>query len=117
MAYDPERHRALLFGGRRSSTLADVRSDTLFCDEQGWHVLNPAHAPEVEDGASMVFHPSQRRLVLVGGAGVPNGTWAWSWARSDWERLELADAGGPSSTADVKAVPLPRRCAGVFGQR
>lgn len=99
VAYDPERRRVLMFGGRR---VDGSRLDDLWeWDGVSFTRLSaPGPWPAARSGAFMAYARHEQRLLLLGGdkeAGGPTDFWAWDGAQ--WELLsDDAEPGGPQLT-------------------
>jgi hypothetical protein len=112
MAYDPLRHRLVMFGGVNSHEYPDtVLGDTWEWDGASWHLVVPAGSfPAARWGHTMTFDEQSGRVVLFGGKDANNGLCGdvWEWDGTDW--LDLTP---------VRAAPLPRIGAAMAfdGQR
>jgi len=88
MAYDPERHVVVLFGGQANT--GTELDDTWVWDGERWHQLHPASAPSPQSHAALAWDPALHRLVLFGGSvenmhpGSTAGTWTWDGR--NWEQ-------------------------------
>ena len=86
IAFDADRHRAILFGG---SALLTQFDDTWSWDGKAWTQLHPAHHPGALSGQLMAYDEARRQVVLFGGV---NGFFAhsaiagdtWTWDGLDW---------------------------------
>ncbi len=97
MAYDPNTHRVILFGGLDDQA---ARSDTWAYDPiaNRWNELNPPGAtPSPRGAAVMVYDPITRRMVLFGGVYWRstsseevrlNDTWAYDPVANTWTELK-----------------------------
>jgi len=77
MAYDPRRHRVVLFGG--TSDAFGALGDTWEFDGVTWRRPPTTVAPPARAGASMAWDPALRAVVLFGGDNY-NDLWAWDGA-------------------------------------
>jgi len=97
-AYDPVRHRMLVFGGVSTNVqLNDVWALSLD-DPPTWTQLFPAGTPpSTRASHTMVYDPTGDRLIVFGGVHSParlNDTWALSLSGSP-EWTQLVPAGTP----------------------
>jgi hypothetical protein len=83
MAYDPQMHASLLFGGGNGGIYPAVRyNDTwTFSRENRWSQLSPATIPPARQGAGMAYDPTTGTVVMFGGCPgwdtTMNDTWVW----------------------------------------
>lgn len=106
-AVDPDRRRALVFGGTGTAgRLGDLWAFDL--KTEAWQSLAAPGGPTPRFTAAAVVDPIRRRLIVVGGDdGAPSAeVWAWSFADGRWSRL----ASGPSPRFDLAAA-----CCGPQG--
>jgi hypothetical protein len=75
MAYDSQRRRVVLFGGRNLDDTVWER------DASGWHATSPVGSPWQRLGLPAAFDAARGRTVLFGGqnfaGGHANDTWTW----------------------------------------
>src|SRR5258706_10091412 len=98
-AYDPRRHRLVVFGG------AYLVDDTLEWDGAAWLDVTPVLSPPTSGGA-MAFDPIRGNVVMVGGSN--NGTWLWdgtTWTAGP----ALGVPGAPSARSDARLAFDPVR--------
>ncbi len=100
MAYDPETHEDVLFGGFQCGTLTQGCTnyhDTWTWDGSAWNLRQPSVSPPSISSAAMGYDPTGHRLLIFGGSsvdqqglssGVINDTWAWSGA--NWAHLQTS---------------------------
>jgi cysteine-rich repeat protein len=92
MAYDANRDRMVLFGGRGDND-ADA---TWEFDGQTWTETNPVDSPTARAGHAMVWDAVRGVVVLFGGRGVTSSTTTyqsdtWEYDGTDWtERTDLS---------------------------
>ncbi len=89
-AYYPPKNELVLFGGRRPGT---IFADTWTRTGTTWTLHHPTRSPSARTGASMVFDPATKQLLLFGGSattgtGFSNQTWTWNG--SNWTQLHPA---------------------------
>jgi cysteine-rich repeat protein len=83
MAYDSDRKRAVLIGGRQPN--GDRNSDIWEWDGVTWEQKSPSSGPSPRAFASSAYDAVRRRVVMFGGTddtGARNDTWTWdgtSW--------------------------------------
>lgn len=100
MAYDPENHGVIYFGGTAGKNV----DDTWLWDGKVWKRLDVQGPPA--RGAEMVAYDSLRhRIVLFGGSG-PTGTGraqllqdTWTWDGSQWQEQHPAHVPNPRMNA------------------
>ncbi len=101
LATDPDQGKALLFGGDRLDRLL---SDTWFFDfdSETWTHVEPNTAPSPRGGARLLFLPTSRRMVLLGGFGYASSTdyvashyvtkpweiWLFDWGNNTWQLVK-----------------------------
>jgi len=91
MAEDLLRQQIVLFGG---SPFENALDDTPYNDTwiwtsgAGWTQAHPAHSPTARWRPRLVWYPTYRRLVLVGGE-TEGGTAIdlWAWDGNDWSQI------------------------------
>jgi hypothetical protein len=105
MAYDPNHHQVILFGGWNGN-YAQYLNDTWAFDGQSWTQLHPPNLPAGRSNAAMAFDPVLGQLVLFGGSSVTGGVMGdmWTWTGSNWVQLNPTVLPqrryGPSLTLD-----------------
>jgi hypothetical protein len=99
LAYDPVRHRVVLYGGSGPvAGLSELFDHTWEYDGTTWSQIATAHAPPPRQGATMTFDPRLGRIVLFGGSDsndVMGDTWTYDG--SDWIQLALTESPGGRS--------------------
>lgn len=93
MAYDPNRSRIVLFGGRTAD--GQPLNDTWEWDGNSWTELRTVHAPGHRLLHAMAFDEHGDRLILIGGWDAREGGArylpdAWQLKNGDWTKLETA---------------------------
>ncbi|MCX5691453.1 MAG: immunoglobulin domain-containing protein, partial [Planctomycetota bacterium] len=87
MVFDSTRGLALLFGGRRGSTLSN---QTWVWNNSEWAQALPADRPPARSDAAMAFSPSGGVTLLVGGQGATDLLAdAWLWDGSNWLQVGI----------------------------
>nr|HPQ41175.1 hypothetical protein [bacterium] len=84
IAYDPDRDRVVMFGGRGISD--GTLDDTWEWDGTRWHAMDPLNYPSARSGYAFAWDETARCNILFGGAlqgGEPQGD-TWTWDGSDW---------------------------------
>jgi hypothetical protein len=103
LAYDPQHHELVLFGGNDSST---VFGDTWTRQRGLWKQRHPARSPSARTGAAMVYDAATGQLLLFGGSARP-GTQGgfdgqtWTWTGHTWRRLHPATSPPARHNADM----------------
>ena len=102
---DPDRRQALLFGGDELDVL---KADTWLFDfaSESWSELSPATSPAPRGGHQLLFLPTSRRVVLLGGFAYSSTTdyvashyqthpwaiWRFDFDAPAWELVKRFDA-------------------------
>jgi hypothetical protein len=97
-AYDAQRQRIVLFGGRDRLT---VHSDTWAFDGAAWTQLAPALSPSARHSAAMAYDAARDRIVMRGGLTSLLGslvTELWEFDGATWQ-LVPQGGGDPGSNA------------------
>jgi hypothetical protein len=87
MAYDPVRHRIVLFGGFANGN--GLRNDTWEYDGTDWtRVVTTTSPPPLAD-AAMAFDANRGRLILYGGSSAVStqATATWEYTGTTWNEL------------------------------
>ena len=98
MAYDPVRHRLVLFGGQHRDFVT-VGSPILFLgdtwefDGLNWLQRSPVVSPSSRSGHQMAYDSTRQRVVLFGGS---SGAETWEWDGTNWSQRA---ASGPPARA------------------
>ena len=104
MAYDAERHNAVLFGGVGGQTLL---GDTWTWSGSAWsHRQGLTANPSARRGAAMAYDALKRQIILFGGlagSGQLGDTWAWDG--SAWQLLHPAHSPSPREGASMAFDP------------
>lgn len=116
MAYDAQRQRLVVYGGRRESSLpADYLGDTWEWDGQRWELRSTA-APSPRSDAAMAYDPVRGVIVLNGGSP-SNGSFVgdtWEWDGERWREVLVP---GPPARFNAAMAFDPARgvCSLVSG--
>lgn len=111
LVVDPDRRKALLFGG---DELDRLKSDTWVFDfaTETWAEVTPPSVPAPRAGHQLLFLPQSRETVLLGGWGYTSTTdyvaspyamrgfelWRFDWGSSTWALVKRFN-GGPGIDA------------------
>lgn len=109
-AYDPLRHRTVLFGGNNTVFLGD----TWTWDGTTWLPQFQAASPGARSDHAMVFHEQRGTVVMFGGynsVGTNLGD-TWEWNGANWAQIGLV---GPSRNAHAMAYDSSRNKIVLFG--
>jgi hypothetical protein len=91
MAYDPSRHRSVLFGGEDAT--GRLLSDTWEWDGATWAQVATA-GPSPRTDVALAYDPSRTRVVLFGGtAGTAVGQDSdetWEWDGTTWAQVAVS---------------------------
>jgi cysteine-rich repeat protein len=106
LAYDPDRHVVVLYGGEGNS---GSTGDTWEWNGARWTTVFTLHSPGARAGAAMVYDTKRKRMVLVGGRAIPAPTAgnivsvpydfssAWTFDGTDWTELMTASPPPPQA--------------------
>jgi hypothetical protein len=109
MALFPPSGSIVLFGGLTSfgvNSQPQVSSETWTWDGQSWHRLHPVLSPPARYGASLVYDPINKVLVLYGGTHSQDGlNDTWTWDGANWKQMSPPESPPawryPAMTYDV----------------
>jgi len=89
VAYDPQRDKLVVYGGR-SLVRNECVSVTWEWDNQGWQVL-AVPGPDVCSHFTMEYDASLEKVVLYGGGDDQQNISSdmWTWDGQQWERLDI----------------------------
>ncbi len=119
MAYDPARDQVVVFGGFLSGRGKQV-AGTWVLEGETWREVTPAapaDSPPPRQGATMVYDPDRREIVLFGGTsdGTPLAD-TWAWGGLQWTQLAPNEpAPEPRHGRHVMAYDEGRRQLLLFG--
>jgi hypothetical protein len=94
LAYDPNLHQVILFGGRDFSSFGNTLTGTYAWDGNAWHQLNTPVGPIGRYTHGMATDFARSKVVMFGGY---NGNLlgdTWEWDGSKWT-LVAANGSGP----------------------
>jgi cysteine-rich repeat protein len=87
IAYDPLRHRVVMFGGTNAA-FGDL-ADTWEYDGATWSRRPTPIAPFARQGAAMVWDPARKTVVMFGGLqGVTALADMWEWDGVAWREID-----------------------------
>jgi hypothetical protein len=91
LAYDTQRHRAVLFGGTssRNASINIFETNTWEWDGQDWYEFRTEIAPSGRSNHAMAFDSDKGKVYLYGGTdrnGKPLSD-LWEWDGAAWHRL------------------------------
>jgi hypothetical protein len=92
LAYDPNHHQLILFGGSGSGGDLDFRASTWLWTGSAWSRLNPVHHPSARADAMVAYDVHSGQLILFGGqtGGADFAHDTWRWTGSDWLKVRPA---------------------------
>src|SRR5262249_47042620 len=85
MAYDLQRHQAVVFGGMGAANVAF--GDTYAWDGANWSQLSPATSPSARGGHAMAYDSARGVTVLFGGVDYSHPQFlgeTWEWDGVTW---------------------------------
>ncbi|MES2708651.1 MAG: hypothetical protein V4726_18800 [Verrucomicrobiota bacterium] len=103
LAYDQQRQRVVLFGGRRTDGSAAAAAETWEWDGTDWTRSLPALSPPARTRHTMCYDSVRREVLLIGG-DIPGGGGAadakklWAYNGTDWV-VKNADFMGTAGSA------------------
>jgi hypothetical protein len=125
MAYDPENHGVILFGGSEvihqpdGTNLGQAVADTWLWDGRSWRRLEVA-GPPARSAEMAAYDSAHHEIVLFGGSG-PAGIGqaklfqdTWTWDGSRWEEQHPAHVPNPRMRAAI-AFDERRGVVAMFG--
>jgi Galactose oxidase, central domain len=97
MAYDAAAGNVVLFGGKRSSSVASVLSDTWLWNGVDWKQEHPAKRPSARAFPAMTYDEAAGNVVLFGGLDSKGDALGdtWVWNGTGWTQEH------PATTPDV----------------
>lgn len=108
MAYDAQRKRIVLFGGREANTSAAL-NETWEYDGDEWIKRSPATSPPARFAMSMAYDSTRHRIVMFGGVledATPLDD-TWEWDGTNW--TDTAPATHPSARSNAGMTFSPSR--------
>jgi hypothetical protein len=101
LVYDPERKRTIMFGGAvtQESCRSTGMTETLTFDGTRWAVLDSAEKPAPRLNHAMVWDPSRKEVVLIGGDCERTPGDVWRLGAGGWTRPAIPAMTGPSFDA------------------
>ena len=90
VAYDPQRDKLVVYGGR-SLTTSQCLADAWEWDDAGWQALGVL-GPDVCSHFSMEYDTALGKVVLYGGGDADLNVFSdmWTWDGTQWKNLDLA---------------------------
>jgi N-acetylneuraminic acid mutarotase len=96
VAYDPDRHQIVLFGGIARERLADTWVYDIAAN--AWHETTPAVGPPPRSDAGMAYDAASGRVILFSGYGLEDSrdaygdTWAYDPGTNTWTEMHPASS-------------------------
>lgn len=115
MAYDSQRQRVVLFGGRGAGRLPN---DTWEWDGQDWSRLSPPESPSQREQPGLAYDEGRGVTLLFGGRGGCGSAFCsdtWAWDGMTWEQLQ-PETRAEGSDSPVMAFDKQRRRVVMFGR-
>ena len=114
VAYDEVAQQLVLWGGTIDSQ-GNAATDTWTWNGTTWTQHVTAHAPPGRETSSMVFDPTNKKIMLFGGFAV-NGFIddTWEWDGTDWTQLSPVHSPGGRYSGAVAADPVRSKVV-LFG--
>jgi N-acetylneuraminic acid mutarotase len=118
MAFDPESHQTVLYGGFSDQ---NTLGDTWTWDGLTWTQQSPTSSPPPLESAVMGWDAAHHQLILFGGEGNgPSGPQlfdeTWSWTGSSWQQLQPQTSPPPLRAAGMAFDPSLGGLVVVAGQ-
>jgi Galactose oxidase, central domain len=104
MAFDSDRNRLVVYGGRDSQGALVPGTEEFDIANTTWNYVNQPVAPELRVEATMVYDPIKRRTILDGGFDpITSNRFAarWEWDGDSWQP---SFGGLPSPTSNAAAT-------------
>ncbi|HUI38613.1 MAG TPA: PKD domain-containing protein [Thermoplasmata archaeon] len=107
MAYDPVDGYIVMFGGCTGFLCLGIPNVTYELYSGQWWQVDPANPPANRTGASMVYDPALRQLVLFGGVGTSLTALGdtWSFSGGAWHLLSSSSGPSPRSSFGLTLDP------------
>jgi hypothetical protein len=110
MAYDPIRHRTVLFGGLDGSTRL---GDTWEYDGSAWSLRHPTSSSQERFDLAMAFDPVRNQVIRFGGSDGSETGDTLAWDGAQWTLLPVA--GPPARIQHAMATDTVRNQIVLFG--
>ena len=112
MAYDSDRHVAVLFGGAVPNVIGPYPTGgTWEFDGTNWNQRFPATSPDARHSATMTYDSKRHRTVMFGGIvyngiidGLTNSLETWEWDGNTWTKIPTTAAPPTSTYTESAAV-------------
>jgi N-acetylneuraminic acid mutarotase len=106
LAYDPDGHRIILFGGSQGGGVELGDTWIYSCEAKSWSKVASTGSPEPRSQPSMAYDASAKRTVMFGGADLKspgdflyyNDVWTLD-ANNQWSRLSTGTPSEPSGSS------------------
>jgi hypothetical protein len=122
MAYDQERKRIVVFGGRAGSGTGIQTTSRLDPSKLQWQTEEFVDGPRARWGAAMAFDSDRKRVVLFGGRYGGDDTSdalqdTWEWNGNAWSQVKPVDSEQPTKCfhAALDYDPVARKMVLVSG--
>ena len=114
MAYDPNRHQVILFGGRAYYNWGE--GATWAWDGTNWNNITPGVYPPPRFIHAMATDLTRSKVVMFGGK---NNSYAltdtWEWDGNAWTQVALSGAVPPARDDPAMTYDATRHVTGLFG--
>ncbi len=84
MAYDEVRHRAVLYGGARTSPTSSSFTDTWEWDGSAWHLVAASDPLRVSGQQFLVYDSGRARVLLYMSSAIAGVARFWDWDGAAW---------------------------------
>ena len=113
MAYDPNRHQVILFGGRAYWSFGEV--NTYAWDGTNWTDITPAVYPDGRSYHSMATDLGRSKVVMFGGYNGNPLQDTWEWNGSSWTQVALSGPVPGRRAEPAMAYDSSRQVTTIFG--
>jgi Galactose oxidase, central domain len=109
LAYDPDTHQMVVFGGETAAIPPTYFSDTWIRNDSvwagAWTQARPAISPPARATTTMAYEPGNHRVVLFGGFSTGSFGDTWTWNGSTWTQARPAASPPPRFGAAMAYDP------------
>src|SRR2546425_6569867 len=113
MAYDPNRHEVILFGGHAYYNWGEA--GTWAWDGNNWTNITPSSSPPPRFLPAMATDLARSRVVMFGGQSPYSLNDTWEWDGSAWTQVALSGSSPSARSNAGTAYDVARHVTVLFG--
>ena len=113
MAYDPNRHQVILFGGHAYYNWGEA--GTWAWDGNNWTNITPTSYPPPRFLPAMATDMARSKVVMFGGQNPNSLNDTWEWDGSAWTQVALSGSGPSARSNAGMAFDVARHVTVLFG--